>query len=161
MYTQDDMMQIEKLFKKRMLITALPAAVAVATAVAVFVAGQLMRSNTLWIATVVLTILGGGYFLFLYGVYVKPARAYRTHVHYMLTGRMRETTGLLKSFAEDVSDRGGVECHALMLNVGEKDDPEDDRLFYYDALKPQPDCAVGTRVTVRSNDKMISAIETV
>ena len=75
-----------------------------------------------------------------------------------LFGRMRETTGVLKSFSEDVSDREGLECHAMMLNVGERDDPEDDRLFYFDALKPWPGWAMGTRLTVKSNDKLVASI---
>jgi len=91
-------------------------------------------------------------------VYVRPALIYRKHVRYMLHGRMRQTTGLFKSFSEDVSDREGLECHAMLLNIGEKDDPEDDRLFYYDSCKDRPAFAIGERVTVLSNDKMVSSM---
>jgi len=47
----------------------------------------------------------------------------------------------------------------MMLNVGSTDDPEDDRLFYYDVHKPRPECALGTMVTVHSNDKMVASFE--
>ncbi len=161
MYTQEDMDRIKAIVKKRWLITACPSAVIVLAGIMLFVLGRIERSESMWIWTTILTIIGGGYFLFFYGVYVRPARIYRTHVNYMLNGRMRVTTGLFKSFAEEVSDREGVECHAMLLNVGEKDDPEDDRLFYYDALKPRPEMSIGTRVTVRSNDKMVSSMERV
>lgn len=74
---------------------------------------------------------------------------------------MRVTTGVFKSFSNDVSDRDGVQCHAMLINVGEKDEPEDDRLFYYDMHKPRPEIALGTHVTVRSNDRMVAAIEVI
>lgn len=158
MYTHEDMAEIERLLKKRWRAAAIPAALVLAAGIALFVVGRMNRSDTMWMATAALTVLGGGYFLFLYGVWVKPARVYRRHVDYMLSGRMRETTGVLKSFSEDVSDREGLECHAMMLNVGERDDPEDDRLFYFDALKPWPGWEAGTRLTVKSNDKLVASI---
>ena len=159
MYSQEDLQDISRLLRKRWKITAAPAVLLIAVAIAVFVYGQINRSDSLWILTAFLTILGGGYFLFFYGVYVRPARISRKHVTYMLTGRMRVTTGVFKSFSKDVSDREGLQCHAMLINVGDKDDPEDDRLFYYVVHKPCPEMAIGTRVTVHSNDKMIASME--
>jgi len=159
MYTQEDLHDISSMLRRRWRITVIPAVILAAVSIAVFVYGQLNRSDTLWKLTAFLSILGGGYFLFFYGVYVRPASIYRRHVIYMLQGRMRVTTGVFKSFSEDVSDRDGLQCHALMLNVGDKDDPEDDRLFYYDIHKPRPEMAIGDRVTVHSNDKMVARME--
>lgn len=159
MYTQDDYNVVCRMLKKRWWLTALPAALLLIAAVAVFVYGQLNRNDVLWKLTVLLTVIGGGYFLFLYGVYVRPVRIYRKHLTYMLNGRMRVTTGVFKSFSEDVSDREGLDCYAMLINVGGKDDPEDDRLFYYDVHKPAPEMPLGTMITVHSNDKMVSAIE--
>ena len=158
MYTQEDWNDVLTMVKKRWLVTIIPAALVMAAAIAIFVYGRIQRSDTIWMITSALTVLGGGYFVFFYGVYVRPALIYRKHLTYMLAGRMRETTGVFKSFSEDVSDREGLECHAMMLNIGEKDDPEDDRLFYYDAYKPRPNFAIGERVTVKSNDKMVSSM---
>ena len=90
---------------------------------------------------------------------MRPALIYRKHLRYMLTGRKRTTTGIFKSFSEDVSDRDGLECHAMMINIGDKDDPEDDRLFYYDVYKERPSMPLGTLITVESNDKMVSGIQ--
>jgi len=161
MYTQQEWQEMDRLVRKRWRVAIIPAALLLAAAIAVFVYGQLTRSDTLWRLTAGLTILGGGSFLFLYGLYVYPARQYRTHVHYMLNGRLRSTTGVFKSFSEDVSNREGVECHAMLINVGEKDDPEDDRLFYYDVYKPRPDMPLGSRITVCSNDRMVASIKMV
>ena len=159
MYSQQDWTEINQMIRKRWLLAIVPAVIVLISAVIIFVYGQLNRSDVLWMVTSFLTLLGGGYFLFMYGVSVRPARIYRRHLSYMLTGRKRVTTGVFKAFSEDVSDRDGLECHAMMINVGDKDDPEDDRLFYYDVYKARPEMALGTRVTVQSNDKMVSSIE--
>jgi len=159
MYTQEDWTDINKMLKKRWAITAIPAALALIAAVAVFVVGRIHRSSSMWMLTSFLTILGGGYFLFFYGVSVRPASIYRRHLSFMLNGRKRVTTGVFKSFSEDVCDREGLECFAMLVNIGEKNDPEDDRLFYYDAYKPRPAFELGERITVESNDKMVSSIK--
>jgi len=49
----------------------------------------------------------------------------------------------------------------MLVNVGERNDPEDDRLFYYDAYKPLPAMPIGTRVTVCSNDRLVASMESV
>ena len=72
--------------------------------------------------------------------------------------RKRTTTGVYKFFSEDIYDRDGLECHSMLINIGEKNDPEDDRLFYYDAYKPAPAFEMGEKITVISNDKMVSSI---
>ncbi len=159
MYTHEDWDDVQKMIRKRWTATIFPAVLVLAAAIAVFVYGQLNRSDTLWMLTSALTVLGGGYFLFFYGVSVRPALIYRRHLSFMLGDRMRVTTGVFKAFSEDVTDHDGLECHAMLLNVGEKDDPKDDRLFYFDAYKPRPSFKLGECITVKSNDKMVASIE--
>ena len=158
MYTQEDWKDINTMLRKRWLITAVPAVLVLAAAIWVFVYGRMQRSDSIWRITSLLTLLGGGYFLFFYGVYVRPAALYRKHLTYMLQGRKRTTTGVYKFFSEDIYDRDGLECHSMLINIGEKNDPEDDRLFYYDAYKPAPAFEIGEKITVISNDKMVSSI---
>jgi len=159
MYSQSDLDSIQVLLKKRWLAAGAPAAVVLVSAIAVFIYGQLNRNDSLWMLTAALTILGGSYFLLFYGVYVRPASIYKKHVLYMLNGRKRETTGVFKAFSDLVVDRDGLEVRSMLLNVGEKDLPEDDRLFYYDIYKPVPDFPLGCRVTVTSNDKMVANMQ--
>lgn len=158
MYSEDELLGIRQRVRKRWWIATAPCALAFAAAIAVFVYGQLSRSETLWMVTVALTILAGGAFLFLYGVYVRPMRLYMKHVDMMLHGRRRETTGVFKSFSDEVQDKDGLDCHPMFLNIGDKDDENDDRLFYYDVYKAKPEFPLGTRVTVVSNDRMVSEI---
>ena len=83
-----------------------------------------------------LTILGGAYAIFFYGVYLRPMRKYKKHLDYMLDGQKRVSEGILKADQRrTVIDRDGIDCYTVEINVGEKDDPEDDRVFYLDALQ--------------------------
>ena len=159
MYSEKDWQEINKLIKKRWLVTLIPAALILAVAITIFVYGQINRSEKLWLLTSFLVLLGGGYFLLAMGVYMRPALVYRKNLRYLLTGRKRITTGYLKELSEDVFDRDGMEVYSMLINVGEKNDPEDDRLFYYDIYKPAPEMPIGTRVTVTSNDRLVAAIE--
>ena len=158
MYTRQDQQQAARQAKQRTLIAFIPAAVVFALAVILFIVGRMNRSEQMWKVTAALTVLAGAYATFFYGVYAKPMRDYRNHINYMLDGRLRETTGYLIDFSENPSERNGIECRAIMLNVGEKDDREDDRLFYYDAKKLPLPFEMGTKVTVTSNDMLVSAM---
>ena len=161
MYTRQDQQQAARQAKQRTLIAFIPAAVVFALAVILFIVGRMNRSEQMWKVTAALTVLAGAYATFFYGVYAKPMRAYRNHINYMLDGRLRETTGYLIDFSENLSERNGVDCHAIMINVGEKDEREDDRLYYYDAKKLPLPVEMGTKITVVSNDMMVADIREV
>ncbi len=158
MYSEKDWANINQMLKKRWLIALIPSGIVLAAAIVIFVYGQLNRNDVLWMLTAFLTVLGGGYLLFFYGVSVRPTLIYRKNLRHLLNGRRRVTTGIFKEFSQDVTDRDGMECYAMLLNVGEKNNPEDDRLFYYDAYKPLPEVPIGTRVTVESNDKLVASM---
>ena len=158
MYTEQELSQVKETLTKRRWLVCAPCAAVLALAIAVFVYGQLTRNDSLWLVTVGLTVLGGGAFLFFYGVYLRPMRYYRQHVERMLHGVKRETMGVWKSFSDALCERDGISCHSMYINVGDSDEEQDDRLFYYDACKPQPAFAAGARVTVVSNDKMVADI---
>ncbi|MEG0511186.1 MAG: hypothetical protein RR653_00545 [Clostridia bacterium] len=159
MYTQDEFSELKSKLARRWWIVSLPTAVALIAAIVLFVIGQNNRSEHMWMVTAALTVLSGGCFAFFYGVYVRPVRLYTRHVSYMLNGRKRETTGVFKTFADEMSDKEGIECYALLLNIGQTDAEEDDRLFYYDAHKPKPSFPLGTPVTVLSNDRMVADMQ--
>jgi hypothetical protein len=156
LYSQADRDEIRARLKKRWLVTAVPSGLALLCAAAVFVICQAQRKDWGWIVACAVTILAGACFIFLYGVYLRPMRLYGRHVTYMLEGRMRETTGVLTEIADLPADKDGLDFFAITVNVGEKGEPEDDRLLYYDALKGKPNFAVGAHVTALSNDRMVS-----
>jgi hypothetical protein len=161
LYQQEDRVAVRAEAKKRWLVTVLPGALLFVAGLAVFIICQIGRQDWGWIFACGCTIVGGAYVLFLYGVYLRPVLTYQKHVNYMLDGRKRETVGLLQDVAQEVTDRDGLDWYAMTVNVGEKNDPEDERLFYLDALKPRPDIPPGTRVRVLSHDKTVAELHRV
>ena len=158
MYTEAYYAEVRAEEKKRRLLTGIPAALLLLSGVVVFAISQAQRQAWGWKVACILTLVGGAYFLFLLGVYVQPMGTYRKYVKMMLTGRRRETVGMLTEIAAVTMDKDGLDCYRLMVNVGETGSPEDERLFYYDSLKPSLPFAAGDRVMVVSVDKMIADI---
>lgn len=107
MYTREDEDQARRLWKKRLGLALVPMIVGLAAGITLFVVGRMRRSDTLWMATAALTVLGGGAFLFLFGVWAKPALDYLRHVERMLYGRKRETVGVLTRFSPELCERDG------------------------------------------------------
>ncbi len=155
LYTQADQNAVRAEVKKRLLITWLPVALLFAAVVAVFILCQIHRQDWGWIFASCCTIAIFAYGLFMDGVYLRPMLAYQEHVRNMLEGRQQETTGLVQFVADEVTDKGGLDAYVITLNVGDRNDPEDERLLYWDVQQGKPDFPVGTRVKVRSKDKMI------
>ena len=158
MYTEADRAAAQAEIRKRRRIVIMPAIAIIIAAVGVFVFCQTRRADWGWIVACLLTILAGGYVVFMGGVYWRPMSLYQRHVNDMLDGRMRETEGVLREVAEAPQDKNGLECYALWVNIGVKNDPEDDRLLYYDAWKGKPTIQPGACVKAWSNDKIISDI---
>ena len=158
LYSQSDRDEVIAKVKKRSMIVWAPAALMLLLAIAAFVIYRLRHDASGWIVSAILTILSGAYFIFFYGVYLGPMRKYKRHLDYMLDGRKRVTEGILKEIAEVMQDRDGIDCYSVLINVGEKDDPEDDRLFYLDAFKSMDGFQPGERVHIESNDRMIASV---
>ena len=158
LYSQSDRDAVIAQVKKRSLIVWVPTAFLLALAVAAFVFYRLRHDEGGWIVSGILTILGGGYAVFFYGVYLGPMRKYKKHLDYMLDGRKRVTEGILREVSQTVQDREGIDCYSVMMNVGEKNDPEDDRQFYLDAYKTMSGYQAGDRIRIESNDRMIAGV---
>ena len=161
LYSEIDRTQVTAELKKRRWVTVLPAAALVLLAIASFVWFRAHRDAGGWVWTGLLTVAGGAYFLFFYEVYLRPVSLYRKHVGYMLDGRQRETVGVLTAVHSEVQDKDGLDCISFILNVGDAQNAEDDRLFYLDALKSGAVLHVGSRFKVLSNDRMVSGIESI
>lgn len=158
MYTQEDLRQTQAELIKRMWIAILPCVAMVVLAVGLFALGQQSRQEWGWQVACALSIVGGAHFLFFYGVYARPVCLYRQHLQYMLEGRKRETIGILQAVEQQPVDKEGLDFYTVIINVGERGDPEDERLLYYDVQLGQPAIAVGVRVRALSNDKVIAEL---
>lgn len=150
MYTEQDYADICSQIKRRWLLLSIPALLLLAGVIVSFV------FRIRWL-TIGLSLLLGAGAIFCYGLLLAPLMAYKRHLNDVLHGRTRTTTGAFKEMEEVAVDRDGVKYYPMMLSVGNMDDPEDDRLFYYDANLPRPDWKIGDMITVTAHDKALGA----
>ena len=153
MYTEQDYSSISAQLKKRVLAASIPA---------VFLLGGVVWSFIVrikWL-TMLLTAFTGAYCVFMHGMLIAPVTAYRRHIANALTGRTRKTTGIFKEMEATAVQREGVQYFPMLITVGDPADPEDDRLFYYDANLPRPDWTSGQKLTITSHDKFVADWET-
>ena len=150
MYTEQDYADIRGQVKRRFLALSVPAALLLAGVIVSFV----LRIR--WLTTG-LSLLLGVLCIFGYGMLLSPVIAYRRHLDEVLHGRVRSTTGAFKEMEEQAVLRDGVRYYPMMLSVGDMENPEDDRLFYYDANLPRPDWKIGEMLTVTAHDKALGA----
>ena len=150
MYTEQDYQDICAQVNKRWAALLIPSVLALAGIIVSFVFRQK-------IVTIMLTALLGAGFIFCYGLFLAPVIAYRRHLDEVLHGKVRQTTGAFKEMEQESVLREGVRYYPMMINVGRMDDPEDDRLFYYDANLPRPDWQAGDMLTVTAHDKALGA----
>ncbi len=150
MYTQTDYNEIKRQKNKRLILFLVPAALLLAGVVVSFV----FRVKFL---TMGLTIVLGAYTIFFYELLIAPVAAYQKHIDDALRGRTRSLTGAFKEIEQTSVVRDGVKYYPLLLNVGDMESPEDDRLFYYDCNLPIPDWKAGETLTVTAHDKAMTA----
>lgn len=150
MYTEQDYADICAQIKQRRILLGIPAALLLAGVIVSFV------FRIRWLTMGLSLVLGAG-LIFCHGLLLAPLTAYRHHLNDVLHGRTRTTTGAFKEMEEVAVDRDGVKFYPMMLSVGNMDDPEDDRLFYYDANLPRPDWKTGDMITVTAHDKALGA----
>ncbi len=158
LYSQADRDEALVMRKKRSLVVWIPTILILLLAIGSYVWYRLQHDESGWIVTGLITILGGAYCIFFYGVYLRPVLKYNKHLDYMLDGRKRETVGILKEVSDVAQDHNSIDCYTVLMNVGEKNDPEDDRVFYLDAFKSIAGFQAGDRIRVESNDRMIAGV---
>ena len=150
MYTEQDYADIQAQIKQRRLALGIPAAIVLAGVIVSFV------FRIRWLTIGLSLVLGAG-LIFCHGLLISPLTAYRRHLDEVLHGRTRQTTGAFKEMEEKPVMRDGVKYYPMMLNVGNMEEPEDDRLFYYDANLPRPNWKPGEMLTVTAHDKSLGA----
>ena len=150
MYTEQDYQDISSQLRRRWIALIIPAALLLGGVVVSFI------FRVKWLTEALSILLGAG-FIFFYGMFISPVNAYRKHLDEVLHGRVRQTTGSFKEMEEQTVMRDGVCYYPMMLSVGDPNDPEDDRLFYFDANLPRPDWKFGDMLTVTAHDKALGA----
>lgn len=153
MYQPSDYQENRQQLRARLLALGLPAFALLACTIVSFA----LR----WpqYITVGLSILLCGLCVFGYSMILWPVIAYGRHLNHALAGRTRTLHGAFIGMEQDVISREGIALYPMILNVGDKDKDEDDRLFYYDANLPKPPWAEGDHLAITSYDKIVTAWE--
>lgn len=73
----------------------------------------------------------------------------------MLYAKNRTVQGRFKGFINSPAKRDGVIFTPFYINVGETDDEEDERLFYYDSNMPLPNWSDNDLISITSHDKSV------
>ncbi len=149
MYTENDYQLADARVRRVMVLMLAPAAVLLGGVIWSFVV------RIKWL-TILLSVLTGCWIVFIRQNYLVPEQAYRRHIHYALHAPKKEAEGVYLRTESTPVERENVLFFAFYLNVGEKNDPEDDRLFYLDARRPLPAWQAGERLHVTSYDKFVS-----
>ncbi len=150
MYTEQDYADIRGQIKRRWMAIGIPALLLLAAVIVSFI------FRIKWLTIALSLVLGAGC-IFCYGLLLFPVIAYGRHLDEVLHGRVRSTTGAFKEMESQTVLREGVRYSPMMISVGDMEDPEDDRLFYYDANLPRPDWKPGDMLTVTAHDKSLGA----
>lgn len=150
MYTEQELTDALNQKKRRIIGLGVPALLLLAATVTLFI----LRAAEVW--TMLASCVTCAYCVFTYGLFLSPVTAYCRHMNNVFHARTRATTGKFKDMNELPVSREGVRYYAMLLNVGEMDAEEDDRLFYYDANKPRPDWQKGEVLTITAHDKAVT-----
>ena len=150
MYTQEDYRKLQAQIHKRFWLMLLPALVLLGLIVWSFVV------RIKWL-TMGLTIFLGALLIFFNGLFIAPLTAYKRHLEDALMGRTRQIKGAFKEMEEASVLRDGVVYYPMLISVGDPEDPEDDRLFYYDANLNRPAFSQGDMLVITAHDKFVTA----
>ena len=154
MYEEKDLIDAQAAVKRAMTLMLVPAVLFFGGAIWSFVV------RIKW-ATILLSALAGCWIIFVHQNIMLPKKGYCEHVRKALRAARKDTEGYYLRMEATPVERDDVMFYAFYLNVGEKKDPEDDRLFYYDALKPLPGWQSGCRLRIISYDKFVASWEVV
>ena len=157
MYCETDLQSIQMRIKKRRILILVPVLVLLILFVFIFVQHLNRNDSLLWLANVA-ALLIAAILIFCNGMFMAPLRAYRRFLKDALHGRTRELKGVFKSLDSTPCMRDNVAFYSLIISEGDLSNEEDERLFYFDVLKPFPNLAVGDAVTVVSTDKRVADI---
>ena len=149
MYTQSDLEEISAQLRRRIGLWTLPQLPLMAALIYTLI----IRHQML---TTAVSVLMGWIAIFAAGISIAPVAAYRKFLRGLIIGRKREMSGIFKGFDQDTVMRDKVRYVPLMLNVGDIDEPKDDRLFYWDTNLPLPDWQLGDKLWISSHDKSVA-----
>lgn len=148
--------QMNSRIRRTLVVFAIGTAIAVALIVAALIwrdASHLNNPNELpsQIIVVGVTLLWGCVLVFFWGMKLTPLLRYRRFLRELDEGLSRYEEGVVVRIDEDISIRDELPFYGFLLNIGNLAEPEDERLFYWDAALGKPALAEGDRVIVHAH----------
>lgn len=107
-----------------------------------------------------ITLLWGAITIFLWSMKLTPLLCYRRYLKEIGRGLSREVEGRVVRFEKDATFREGLTFYAMLVNIGQTDDQEDERLLYWDARLDRPGVEPGDRVCIRAHGNDIIGLLT-
>lgn len=150
MYNESDYKQAAKQATLRVILALLLAVAFVAVAL-VF---NRMRLQAPMLAT---AAVGFAVVFFLWSFKVTPWTKYNRFLREMRNGQRRHTECSFLHFTPETRMHDGVEVHEMIVTVGTGE--EDERLYYWDADKPEPTLQEGERIRVESFGNFITDVQ--
>lgn len=142
-------------------------AILLAVAAALVTASLILRENTSLdnprempsqVCAMAVTFVIGAIIIFLWSMKLSPLLAYRRYLRETAGGLTRDVQGIITRMDEDVTFREGLYFYGMIVNVGEPNNPEDERLLYWDAQKPKPAWHTGGSACLRAHGNDIIAL---
>lgn len=149
--------------RRMMIIFGIGTAIAICLIVASFIwrdATHLNNPNETasQVVTIAITAVWGSLVIFLWSMKLSPLLAYRRYLRDIKGGLSRDVEGVVTQFDDAPTFRDGLNFYAMIVNVGDTNDPEDERLLYWDAHLARPEIHVGDRVQARAHGNDIIAL---
>ncbi len=104
--------------------------------------------------TIGVTIVCGSLLIFLWSMKLSPLLYYKRFLREAYRGLSRDVEGVIVRWDEETTFRDGLSFYALMVNVGDLQEPEHERLLYWDGQLSRPEFHLGdsVRLLVHGND---------
>lgn len=150
--------------RRMMIVFGIGTAIAICLIVASFIwrdASHLNNPNEAasQVITIAVTGVWGSLVIFLWSMKLSPLLSYRRYLREIKGGLSRDVQGVVIQFDEGPTFRDGLNFYAMIVNIGDVDNPEDERLLYWDAHLPRPQIQAGDRVRARAHGNDIIALE--
>ncbi len=152
MYTEQDLLSINKQLKTRWTLLGVIALLFVAG----IVYSLIIRMEAL---TAGLTIVLGAILIFVFDLAIKPLHRYAALLRNLLHGRTRQLDCAYLHIDADISLVDGVKYYGMTVLQQDEDggDPFE-RLLYWDAQKPIPQLEQGEKLHIVYHDRMIASL---
>lgn len=111
------------------------------------------------IITVAVTLVWGAIIIFFWSMKLSPRLSYRRYLREIHSGISRDVEGVIVSMDEDTAFREGLNFYRMIVNVGDLNEEEDERVLYWDAQLGRPELSVGDSVAVRAHGNDIISLQ--